>query len=323
MARVFTRGGWGILALPLLVAAVLVWLTFGVGEPSKETESPDTSAVAVLVPTFERLPPAATVHYELWEHRPDDGEARIGAFRVLEGGGLVDMAGETVSGWPLADPPLPGTEYLVTVEPEDSLADTRGERVLLRGQLKTTEAQLTFALPALPPKGSAVLGSPTSTKAPETAGVWLASAWRGDLPVTRGSALPVSPVGWTYALWVVTGADTTLLAGRFTDPARADEDALYGETAQKPTLPGEDFLQRAPDNATFPLNLADGKTHVLVSLESTRAESPDRPYLTIVRGRIRYQQAVHTAFSLAVVDDVIPSGTIRIEQRAPANGRSE
>src|SRR5687767_9400973 len=112
MPRVFTRGGWGILVLPLLVVAVLAWFTFGVGEPSDKIASPDISAAAVLMPAFERLPSVSGLHYELWERRPDGGEARIGAFRVLEGGGLVHLSGETFSGWPLENPPLPGTEYL-------------------------------------------------------------------------------------------------------------------------------------------------------------------------------------------------------------------
>lgn len=314
MPRVFTRGGWGILVLPLIVAVVLVWLTFGVGKPSEEAASPDIFATAVLVPTFERLPSLPATHYELWERRPDGGEAQIGAFRVLEGGGLTNLTGDTFSGWPLEGPPLPGTEYLVTVESGDTPASARGERVVLHGQLKTTETELAFALPSLPKSGSALLGSPTNTKAPETAGVWLASAWKGDLPVTRGIALPAPPAGWTYGLWVVTGADTTMLAGRFVDPARSDEDALYADTAQKPNLPGEDFLHDAPNDVTFPLNLADGKTHVLVSFEPALSTPPNHPYLMIFRRRIPYQQAVHTAFSLERLNDTTPSGTIRIER---------
>jgi hypothetical protein len=190
--------------------------------------------------------------------------------------------------------------------------------VLLQGRLTTTNVELASVLPNVPKNGSALLGSPTSAGAPETAGVWLASAWRGDLPATRGIALPAPPAGWTYGLWVVTGADTTLLAGRFADPARPDEDALYTETAQTPNLPGEDFLRRAPKDVTFPLNLADGKTHVLVSLEPAFPTRPDRPYLTILRGRIPYHQPVHAVFSIESLKDTAPAGTIRIEQRGEA-----
>lgn len=324
MARVFTRGGWGIIltALTVLVFLLAAVAFFG-GRERKTEESPPPLAEVRL--QFERLPPNRSSHYELWERSPSGGEQRMGGFRVLEGGSIVSLAGDPTSTLSAPELPPAGTELLLTLEAGDTLAEQRSERVLLRGVLKTTEADLVSELPKIPKGQVAILSTPTeedapaTTKVPASAGIWFAKKGAKKGTPAPGLSVPALPTGWVYGGWVVTGADTVLPTGLFPSPKAADRHAPYSGTGAGWKLPGEDFLRDAPEGLKFPLNLADGRTEVIVSLEPDVGSTNDHPepFLPLLTARIRYRQAPNEPFTLSPVEkDAMPRGHVVIEPKS-------
>ncbi len=300
MARTFTRGGWGIAVVVVGIFGGILWFATRIGNPADE--APQPTLAPLLVIQAEALPPSATGHYEIWLQRRDGGEERVGAFRALAGGSLVTLAGDPLAEVPLADVPLSGTVLLITLESGDTPAERRSARVVLHGVFQETAADLADAFPVVAGKHQALLGTPTRGDAKGAAGLWFAAAVSPE-ETTPGLQLPPAPDGWTYGAWVVTGAEETLLVGTFRDSAGADSVSLYSDTKQGWAVPGEDFVRHAPDGIRFPLNLADGRTRILVSLEPAfgNEERPEKPFLVLFGGRIPYRQKAGASFLISGV----------------------
>lgn len=314
-----SRGGWGILLFPLLLLAVVLFYFLRTRGEVRVPTSATTPAVIALRHTFDNLPFLPDGHYELWERREHGGENRLSAFRVLEGGTLVSLSGEPLLETAIAEFPPSGTTLLVTVEDGAEPVNQRSERVLLQGALSLTEANLTAVVP--PQEGShrALLAAPTGKSQLATAGVWFV-VQEGKKGVPQpGLELPALDSGWVYAGWVVTGAGTTLPTGKFSNPRVQDDFSGFSGSAPSFGLPGEDFLKDSPEGVRFPLNLADGRSQVIISIEpdfpgeSERAE----PFLPLLFARIPYQQQAGEEFSLEPAEaDLLPQGRIVIEQRS-------
>lgn len=312
MRGVFTRGGWGMALLPVAVVAALG--VFLLASDRDAVDAPPRALPRVVAaPTFENLPPSGAWHDEIWARNPSGGEFRVGAFRVLEGGSLVTLAGDSLVRFDLADLPLPGSEILVTVERGGELAGTRSDRVLLRGTLEQTEAELTAALPDLAGNQTALLAASTRASAPLTAGVWFAASGAGKGSPAHGLSLPARSDGWTYGGWVRTGSVAVLPTGLFSDPNGPDDRAPYSGSEPGWNIPGEDFLENAPDDLSFPLNLADGRSDVIVSLEPADGEPAeyDAPFLPLLSARIPYRQKPNSPVSLTPRDaESFPRGRV-------------
>ncbi len=285
--------------------------------PSEQAPSSEAPARAVFVPSFERLPPVPLGHYELWVQKPDGGSHRLGAFTVLPGGSLVTLSGEPLGDIAATELPPVDSLLLLTVVQGTELAIERPDRVLLRGTLATTSVQFDQGVPKAAGTHRAMLLAPTDAKAPDTSGVWFAvpSAVRGK--PRAGLALPAAPKGWVYGGFVTTAAGTVLPTGAFQDQAARDQSAAFSGEAKALAFPGEDFVRRAPEHVVFPLNLADGRTTLSVSLLPDFAPEGAAPFVPLLAARIPYQQKAGDAFPLdAVSPDTLPSGTGVFEQRS-------
>ncbi|MFT7578639.1 MAG: hypothetical protein ACI9MR_000297, partial [Myxococcota bacterium] len=96
----------------------------------------------------------------------------------------------------------------------------------------------------------------------DEAGIWFLEM--GSNGPMVGLTLPVLPDGWIYEGWAVTQG-TPLTTGRFSDPALADLASPYSDGG--PPFPGEDFLTDLPDGVTPPVNLVDGSSLAVISVE--------------------------------------------------------
>lgn len=308
-------GWWGIL-VPLAILGVLfvVVARSPAGIPVAPTSAPPT----VFVPTFERLPPVPGGHYELWAQRPDSGEERLAAFTVGPGGSLFTLNAEPAHEFPVVELPPPGSLLLLTVEPGSALVPLRSPRVLLRGSLSTTEVRFEAALPKLSGKQSAMLLAPTDAAAPDTTGVWFAQRTGKKGRPSPGITLLPAPGGWAYGGFVRTAAGTSLPTGLFTDPAKPDAAAPFNGSARALGFPGEDFVRHAPEGVKFPLNLADGRTTVTVSLEPDFATGSQAPYLPLFSVRVPFRQEPGASFALeAVSAETFPRGAGSFKEQLP------
>ncbi len=99
----------------------------------------------------------------------------------------------------------------------------------------------------------------TPLPANDEAGVWFVNPGQG-----ASLDLPTLPAGWVYEGWVVTQG-VVLSTGRFADPAMADDASPFSMGG--PPFPGEDFLMNLPAEITEPVNLADGSSTIVISVE--------------------------------------------------------
>lgn len=315
MARVFTSGGWWGALIPLaILGALLIAVLRSTSGPEP---TPTPGSATIFVPAFERLPPVVGGHYELWVERPEGGAERIAAFTALRGGALFTLTGEPVQDFPVAELPPPGSQLLLTVEPGATSIEKRSERVLLRGALQGLDVTFEPVLPNASGKHVAALVSPTDASAPETTGLWFVRPGGGKEKTSPGLQLSALSNGWAYGGFVTTSAGTILPIGNFTDPKKADTRATFSGSAKGLPFPGEDFVRNPPDGVKFPLNLADGRTTVTVSLEPDFAQDASEPFLPLLQLRIPYQQKPNEIFTLEPVSkDTFPKGSGKFEQRA-------
>ena len=208
----------------------------------------------------------------------------------LTSGRFTDPAAMDL-GSPYSDggPPFPGEDYLIdlplgvtgpvnladgastiviSVEPDAAGVDPTGAGPFalkpLALPVPMNHPTATFTMLGVGPTVT-VAGGLTWTSTPvdnDTAGVWfLEPAAGGMMP---GLTLPMLPEGWVYEGWAVTQG-MPLTTGRFTDPAAADMASPYSDGG--PPFPGEDLLFDLPMGITPPVNLADGSSMLVISVE--------------------------------------------------------
>lgn len=310
----FQGGAWGAF-VPLVALGVILWAVLR--SASTPSSSPSPLPVTTLTPSFARLPPVPGGHYELWATRPEGGEDHLAAFTVLSSGALLSLGGEPADVFSIREPPPVGSTMILTVEFGNELAITRSERVLLHGALTTTGATLAPDIPDLTGTHTALLVSPTDSKAPDTSGVWFANTGAVRGKPTPGLALSAPAAGWLYGGFVVTASGTTLPTGAFRDLGAADLGSPFGGKGKGLRVPGEDFVTDPPDGATFPLNLADGRTVVAISLLPDFNADARAPFLPLLTARIPYRQQPSAPFPLTpVAAEELPQGVVKISQQA-------
>ena len=126
--------------------------------------------------------------------------------------------------------------------------------------------------------------------------------------------LPELPDGWIYEGWTVYEGQA-LTIGRFSDPTKDDLFNLYsGTEAKGPGFPGEDYLLNAPNGLTFPAELANGTSVVVVSVEpNIMGDDPTGPSPFSIKplvGMIPEGAKDHFNYDLIFSRESIPSGVV-------------
>ena len=103
--------------------------------------------------------------------------------------------------------------------------------------------------------------------------------------------------------------------GRFTSLTGADLAAPFSGPLAGPPFPGEDFLQGLPPGVTAPVNLADGSSMAVVTIEpDLNGIDPTGagPFaVKPLRAAIPAGQAVHQSVALTRDLSEVPSGVAR------------
>jgi len=310
MARIFTKGGWGMAVLPILVVgAIFGYFLMPEKVKNEIGQGVNSGPVADLNLQLDKLPSNNGDHYEIWLRNLVGGEYPLGYFKVMNGGSLVTLAGDPFMLVSLNDVPRSGATLLVTVEPGDEPVSKRSERIVLQGNFKETDVELKTALPEIKGDQVALLANPTLLKSKGAAGLWFTKDATGATP---GLDLAKLPEGWKYGAFVVTDKNGTFFTGMFSDLNKADEKSYFGAKKTGWSVPGEDFVANEPKGAKFPLELDDGKTQVIVSVEPEYREfsgNDVKPFMPILQVRIPYRQVSGKAFGLETVKgEIFPVG---------------
>jgi hypothetical protein len=256
------------------------------------------------------LEPLEGAFYEVWVVA-GDRKISAGSFNVDAGGNLVDGFGHAAR---FSSPRDPATAdaIVVTIEPLPDADPGPSGIIVLAGAPKAKKgtAKLKFPVTFGDASGSFILATPTDADMnDETAGVWFLDPAAGPGP---SLTLPTLPSGWVYEGWGVTQG-TPLSTGRFMSAAGADDSSAFSGPLAGPPFPGEDFLANLPAGVTGPVDLANGSSMVVLSVEPYLDGSDPtgagpfsiKPFITMIEAG----QASHTTVALGLDTSTVPSGT--------------
>jgi hypothetical protein len=210
----------------------------------------------------QELQPLEGAFYELWVVKGRRKES-AGSFNVSDSGRLVDGFGHRARFFSRTDPAR-ADALVVTIEPRPDPERGPSGIAILAGSPRRNHASLRFPVNLRGMAGSFILATPTdSDTANETAGVWFLDPAAGPGP---SLTLPELPGGWVFEGWGVTQGQP-LTTGRFTEASGPDSAAPFSGPNPGPPFPGEDFLQNLPPGITPPVDLADGSSLIVITLE--------------------------------------------------------
>ncbi len=324
MSFLRSRKAIWFLALPVLLLAggALAYLKLHQAAPKESVSTPSpTPTVTGFKVDAKNLPSLATGHYDAWVLNSDaKTSTAIAKFNVAQDGSLAGGDGKALVNnvLPFQGTLVEGSIIEVTVEPATSKDDVPSQSVVLKGPLKADgTAQLGFDAVALTTATAKyVLATPTDDPAKnETSGLWFGMPGTKPAPLL---SLPAAPAGWKYEGWVLYQSKT-VSTGRFNNPQAADDFGGYNATKKPaPNFPGQDFLANAPADLgfSFPINLADGTSKALLSLEpDTAGTDPSGPteYLLLFSADVASGLKDHVATDLTKSPG-LPSATFTYSQ---------
>jgi hypothetical protein len=202
---------------------------------------------------------------------------------------------------------------VITIEPEDDMDTDPSGIVLLAGSVVDNSADLAFPIDLSTVNGTYILATPTDgAETNELSGIWFLQL---PGPPTAGLSLPDLETGWVYEGWVVN-AGTPLTSGRFTSPEDFDLFDGYSSTEPGPPFPGEDYLVNAPMGLTFPIDLSDGESLAVISVEpdlNSNDPTGDAPFvIKPLVGNIPLGAQDHINYQMDQNLASVPSGTATI-----------
>lgn len=256
------------------------------------------------------FPSLASGHYEGWAIYGDE-KVSTGTFGA--GDDLTFAVDRNL---------LQADAVAVTIEPDDDRDPGPSGIVYLAGAVDGPTPDLSFPV-SFPSdlSGTYILATPTNgPDSHETAGVWFIDPRGGPSPGL--AALPDLPAGWTYEGWAVTQGKP-ISTGRFDDPAAPDDFDGHSGPRGAPPLPGEDLLQNAPSGVSFPADLADGTSAIVVSVEpDLDGTDPTGPAPFAVKPLVGHVSAGlddHSPAGLSANLGTVPEGSATI---LPGRGRA-
>ncbi|MFT4532454.1 MAG: hypothetical protein ACI9T8_000477 [Candidatus Saccharimonadales bacterium] len=202
------------------------------------------------------LQPLTEGVYEGWVVRGDD-KFSFGTFNTDSSDNII---GELNLG---ATEPQNGDKVVITIEPSVDDDDGPSGVVILAGDIVDGSASLAFPIDVSEFSGQYILATPTNDPAEfETSGIWFLDPSN----MTASLNLPDAPDGWVYEGWVVHQGNP-ISSGKFKTAAGFDMFDGYSGQKDGPPFPGEDFVANLPFGIDMPIELADGMSKIVISIE--------------------------------------------------------
>jgi len=204
--------------------------------------------------------------------------------------------------------------FVLTVEPSPDPDAGPSDVHILAGDISGNAASLTIAHGAAlgndfsSSVGNYILATPTNSDPnDEASGIWFLDNSSGA--PEAGLTLPTLPAGWAYEGWAVING-TPVSTGTFLTASGADNAAPFSGDASGPPYPGEDFLNNAPGDLSFPTDLRGGTA--VISIEPVPDNSASPFVLKPLVGAIAGNAPDHTVQSMGKNLE-FPTGTVTIK----------
>lgn len=212
------------------------------------------------------LEPLEQGHYEGWAI---DGDEKIsfGRFNFNDRGRYVDENGNRINRRRFSVPAGTNVDKLViTIEPEGDTDDIPSGIVMAQSTGNDVDGRLTFqSLDLSSVDGTYVLTTPSDDPEPnDTSGVWFIEPGEPLAPSLDLESL--DGVNWVYEGWAVFEGNP-LTTGRFNNAGAPDDFAGFNASENVPPFPGEDFLRNLPNGLEAPIDLANGSSKIVITLE--------------------------------------------------------
>lgn len=237
---------WLIVIVVVVLAGGLFW---NVPTGNVVTEIQDRT----ITFSFSNLNALDQGHFEGWAIY---GEEKVSTGKFNVGDSLTFTLNRNL---------MDADKIVVTIEPEGDSDSVPSGVVILNGNVYDGEAVELF-----PPfgfigvTGTYILATPTNDpRAFENSGIWFLQL---PLPLSAGLDLPLLPAGWKYEGWVVNQG-VPITSGRFSVVDDEDEFNGYSGVNPGPPFPGEDYLVNSPSGISFPIDLGDGASLAVISVE--------------------------------------------------------
>ena len=239
---------WRRLSAAAAVVGVLVML-------APAGASADSGRHPLLIGAQD-LPRLSGAQYEGWVVK-GDRKLSAGVFNVRERRRQLVLLRSPID-------PARADMIVVTIEPVPDPDPGPSAVAILAGEPQRHFAALRFPIDLRSVAGSFILATPTDDDPTNgTAGVWFLDPAGGPGP---SLTLPQPPAGWVFEGWGVT-QENPLSTGRFTSATGPDLASPFSGPNPGPPFPGEDFVARLPAGVVPPVNLADGRSMVVITVE--------------------------------------------------------
>ncbi len=275
-----------------------------------------SSATSTLGLGLTGLEPLGGGHYEGWAIFGEE-KVSTGKFALASDGSLWTLDGQPIESFEV-DRDLNGADMIVvTIEPDGDVDAVPSGIVVLAGPVSGAAAALAFPVNFASIAGSYILATPTDDDdTNEVAGLWFLD----PSGPAAALSLPELPSGWVYEGWGVTQG-TPLTSGRFLTAEGADMDAPFSGPNAGPPFPGEDFLANLPAAISGGVNLADGSSGIVISVEpyldGTDPTGAAPFSIKPLVGEVPFGLADHTLTALGQNLGTVPSGLASIGATAP------
>ncbi len=273
--------------------------------------TPEPAIASRLRLDLDGLEPLASGHYEGWAIFGDD-KLSTGKFNLADDGSKLTLSGEAIDLFETGVDLAGADAIVITIEAEDDIDDVPSGIVVLAGDLAGATASLAFPTNFSTIAGGYILATPTDDDSTnDTAGVWFLIP--GGTPALT---LPALPDGWVYEGWGVTQG-TPLTTGRFLEASGTDFAAPFSGPNSGPPFPGEDFVTNLPDAIAPPVDLADGASTIVLSVEPDldgADPTGDAPFsIKPLVGPVAAGLADHTLADMDQNLATVPTGLATIE----------
>lgn len=301
------RNARKLLSITIIVLVITILLILVFKLTTREDEGLGTSEKLNLELEAANIPTLNLGHYALWTVDTAGEYHFFKRFNFYQDQ-LVSLDGTELRTWK-ESAPHDIAKYVVTIEREGDRDEIPNSVIFLQATAKADVATLSQELVALDlAQASFLLASPSdgNSEVNEQSGIWFTKPNMQE----SGLQLPALAIGnWIWEARVQDSSGHDLLIGKFSQNAGYDNfDDYAAQAGQSPPFPGQDFLRNLPDGLTGPLNLANGKYQVIISLEPYLGEADftgEEMFMPILSADIDPGQAVHESVQLQIEQEPI------------------